>query len=228
LAVNLRVVDAATGNFVIVENPPNTEILVPLASSVDVAAREAVRNVMQGDNPNNKTDSGWKLFRRLFAHWATEMDLGSTVRLDISGATLELLNRLRDGLATETQVGSVWIRSVDPATISVVDIESRLPTPDLAQRLIKLCVGRFQLDRTAARYISIIPSTTNQTTVRDSGDISSSTSNPILAQPNPSILQAASPEEFRVDIATLVIGFGSAILVALIITITALLNRSKS
>lgn len=225
LAVNLRVVDAATGVLVIVENPPNTEILVPRASSVDVAAREAVRKMMEGDNPDSKSDSGWKMFRRLFAHWTTEMDLGSTVRLDISGASLDLVNQIRDGLTAETQIGSVWIRSVDPATISVVDIESRLATPDLAQRLVKIGSGRFQLDRTAARYISIIPANAGPSADGASGEPSQS--NPIPVQPPPPIAQHTLPGEVRIDLSTLIIGFGSAILIALIITVIVLLKRSK-
>lgn len=224
LAVNLRVVDAATGSLVIVENPPNTEILVPRASSVDVAAREAVRKMMEGDNPSSKTDSGWKMFRRLFAHWTTEMDLGSTVRLDVSGASLDLVNQIRDGLAEETQIGSVWIRSVDPATISVVDIESRLPTPELAERLVKIGSGKFQLDRTAARYISIIPAKADPNADRASVEAQLNQSSP---QANPSIVQPSLPGEVRIDLSTLIIGFGSLILVAIFIAIAVVLKRSK-
>jgi hypothetical protein len=224
LAVNLRVVDAATGSLVIVENPPNTEILVPRASSVDVAAREAVRKMMEGDNPSSKTDSGWKMFRRLFAHWTTEMDLGSTVRLDISGASLDLVNQIRDGLAEETQIGSVWIRSVDPATISVVDIESRLPTPDLAERLVKIGSGKFQLDRTAARYISIIPAKVVPSADRASVEPQLNQSS---SQANPSIVQPSLPGEVRIDLSTLIIGFGSVILVSIFIAVAVVLKRSK-
>jgi hypothetical protein len=224
LAVNLRVVDAATGSLVIVENPPNTEILVPRASSVDVAAREAVRKMMEGDNPSSKTDSGWKMFRRLFAHWTTEMDLGTTVRVDISGASLDLVNQIRDGLAEETQIGSVWIRSVDPATISVVDIESRLPTPDLAERLVKIGSGKFQLDRTAARYISIIPAKAVPSADRASVEPQLNQSS---SQANPSIVQPSLPGEVRIDLSTLIIGFGSVILVSIFIAVAVVLKRSK-
>lgn len=156
LAVNLKVIDAATGNVVVVENPPARDLLISGADSVDVAAREAVRNVLDGQANDKKTDAGWKLFRRLFAHWTTELDLGSTVRLDFTQASLDTANKLRDLLSKEPQVGAVWLRSVDAAGISVFDIESRLDTVALASKIEQVLGGTFNLDRSGARYLSFV------------------------------------------------------------------------
>jgi hypothetical protein len=156
LAINLKVIDAATGNVVVVENPPARDLLIGGADSVDVAAREAVRNVLDGQANDKKTDAGWKLFRRLFAHWTTELDLGSTVRLDFTQASLDTANKLRDSLSKEPQIGAVWVRSVDAAGISVFDVESRLDAVALASKIEQAMGGVFRLDRSGARYLSFV------------------------------------------------------------------------
>lgn len=156
LAVNLKVIDAATGNVVVVENPPARDLMIGGADSVDVAAREAVRNVLDGQANDKKTDAGWKLFRRLFAHWTTELDLGSTVRLDFTQASLDTANKLRESLSKEPQIGAVWVRSVDAAGISVFDVESRLDTVALASKIEQAMGGVFHLERSGARYLSFV------------------------------------------------------------------------
>lgn len=174
LAVNLKVIDAATGNVVVVENPPARDLLIGGADSVDVAAREAVRSVLDGQANDKKTDAGWKLFRRLFAHWTAELDLGSTVRLDFTQASLDTANKLRDSLSKEPQIGAVWIRSVDAAGISVFDVESRLDTTTLASKVEQVMGGAFHLDRSGARYLSFVSA------VPDSGGVITG-SNPTAA-----------------------------------------------
>lgn len=156
LAVSLKVIDAATGNVVVVENLPARDLLIGGADSVDVAAREAIRNLLDGQANDKRTDAGWKLFRRLFAHWTTELDLGATVRMNFTQATLETANKLRDSLSKEPQIGAVWIRSVDAAGISVLDVESRLDTTTLASKVVQATSGAFQLDRSGARYLSFV------------------------------------------------------------------------
>jgi hypothetical protein len=156
LAVSLKVIDAATGNVVVVENLPARDLLIGGVDSVDVAAREAIRNVLDGQANDKRTDAGWKLFRRLFAHWTTELDLGSTVRMDLTQANLETANKLRESLSREPQIGAVWIRSVDAAGITVFDVESRLDTTTLALKVEQVMSGTFHLDRSGARYLSFI------------------------------------------------------------------------
>jgi hypothetical protein len=208
LAINLKVIDSATGNVVVVENPPARDLLIGGADSVDVAAREAVRNVLDGQANDKKTDAGWKLFRRLFAHWTTELDLGSTVRLDFTQASLDTANKLRDLLSKEPQIGAVWVRSVDAAGISVFDVESRLDTVALASKIEQAMGGVFHLDRSGARYLSFV-----------SSGVPSST--PMLAQPTQ--LEATAGESLTM---TLVISATVGLAVALLAAVL-MLKRHK-
>jgi hypothetical protein len=210
LAVNLKVIDAATGNVVVVENPPARDLLIGGADSVDVAAREAVRNVLDGQANDKKTDAGWKLFRRLFAHWTTELDLGSTARLDFTQASLDTVNKLRDALANESQVGAFWIRSVDAVGISVFDVESRLDTVALAAKIEQAMGGAFHLDRSGARYLSFVPSLPVATGVTSGNNPTSA------AAPQPQTVSSSGISTGMTILIAAVVGLAVALIAVLV------------
>lgn len=153
LGLNLKVIDAATGVVILTENAPSRDILIRNVVSDTAAAREAVRQLMEGSPRVSDSDTGWKLIRRIFAHWAAEMDLGAVCKLEFTGMDLGTAQRLKEKLSAIQSVGSVWIRSVDPAGVSVVDCEARLQPLELAA-IIEQAMPGFQLDRSENRYLS--------------------------------------------------------------------------
>lgn len=153
LGLNITVRDAATGAIVLTENPESRDILIRNVSSDTAAAREAVRQLMEGSPRKPDTDAGWKLIRRIFAHWATEMDLGASIKLEFVGLDLENAEKLKAGLEKQTAVGAVWIRSIDAAAVSVVECESRLNAADLA-KVVSEILPDYGLDRSEKRYLS--------------------------------------------------------------------------
>lgn len=153
LGLNIAVRDAATGAIVLTENPESRDILIRNVSSDTAAAREAVRQLMEGSPRKADTDAGWKLIRRIFAHWATEMDLGASIKLEFVGLDLENAEKLKTGLEKQTAVGAVWIRSIDAAAVSVVECESRLSAADLA-KVVSEILPDYGLDRSEKRYLS--------------------------------------------------------------------------
>lgn len=153
LGLNITVRDAATGAIVLTENPESRDILIRNVSSDTAAAREAVRQLMEGSPRKADTDAGWKLIRRIFAHWASEMDLGATIKLEFVGLDLENSDKLKKELEKQTAIGAVWIRSIDAAAVSVIECESRLNAPDLA-KVISDIMPEYGLDRSEKRYLS--------------------------------------------------------------------------
>ena len=153
LGLNITVRDAATGAIVLAENPESRDILIRNVSSETAAAREAVRQLMEGSPHKPDTDEGWKLIRRIFAHWAAEMDLGASIKLEFTDFDLESAEKLKTGLEQQTAVGAVWIRSIDAAAISVVECESRLNATDLA-KVVSEILPAYGLDRSEKRYLS--------------------------------------------------------------------------
>ncbi len=153
LGLNLKVLDAATGVVILTENAPSRDILIRRVSSDTAAAREAVRQLLEGAPRIVNSDTGMKLIRRIFAHWAAETDLGSVCKLEFTGMDLATAQKLKEKLTAVQNVGSVWIRSVDPAGISVVDCEARLQPLELAA-IIEKSLSGYKLDRSENRYLS--------------------------------------------------------------------------
>lgn len=153
LGLNLKVIDAATGVVILTENAPSRDILIRQVASDTAAAREAVRQLMEGSPRVADSDTGWKLIRRIFAHWAAEMDLGAVCKLEFTGMELATAQQLKEKLSAIQNVGSVWIRSVDPAGVSVVDCEARLQPLELAA-IIEQALPGYKLDRSENRYLS--------------------------------------------------------------------------
>lgn len=153
LGFDVKVRDAATGNIVLTENFQSRDIVIRNVSSDTAAAREAVRQFMEGNKRKENTDAGWMLIRRIFSHWATEMDLGATIKLEFVGLDLKTSDKLKNELEKQTAIGSVWIRSIDAAAVSVVECESRLDSTDLAKVITSILPG-YGLDRSEKRYLS--------------------------------------------------------------------------
>lgn len=153
LGINLKVIDAATGVVILTENTPSRDILIRNVESSTAAAREAVRQLMEGSPRAKDSDAGWKLIRRIYAHWAAEMDLGAVYKLEFTAMDLAAANQLKAELSGIQNVGSVWIRSIDPAGVSVVECEARLKPLELAAIIEKSQLG-YKLDRSENRYLS--------------------------------------------------------------------------
>ena len=166
LGLNITVRDAATGAIVLTENPESRDILIRNVSSDTASAREAVRQLMEGSSRVAESDAGWKLIRRIFAHWASEMDLGATMKMEFVGLDLEDANKLKAGLEKQTAVGCVWIRSIDTAAVSVLECESRLNATDLADVITSVMPG-YELDRTEKRYLSFRKSSVSEDATAD-------------------------------------------------------------
>lgn len=156
LGFDVKVRDAATGSIVLTENFQSRDIVIRNVSSDTAAAREAVRQFMEGNKHKENTDAGWMLIRRIFSHWAAEMDLGATIKLEFVGLDLASADKLKAELEKQTAIGSVWVRSIDAAGVSVVECESRLNSADLA-KVINAVLPGYGLDRSEKRYLSFRP-----------------------------------------------------------------------
>lgn len=155
MGLNVRVTDAATGNVMLTETPPSRDVRIP-SSKVEgdtAAAREAVRQLMEGSAKVQGSDAGWTIIRRIFASWAAEKDLGALFKLEFTGMELDTADRLKEKLTGQQGIGSVWVRSVDAAGISVVECESRVDAVALGKIIAGFMDG-YVLDRSENRYLS--------------------------------------------------------------------------
>jgi hypothetical protein len=159
VSVELRVVDPVAGQVVV------SDVMEPrrfaLESSLDpsAACREAIRRALtEPADAESAGEPGMKSMRKLFCHWIAEMDLGALYRVEIMGLKLDNADKLKNELPLKDKVGAVWVRSVDPVGVSVIDVESRLEGLELAKLLCASSGGSFTLDRSDNRYLSFIES----------------------------------------------------------------------
>lgn len=153
LTMTVRVIDAATGNVLLTESQPARDIRIKDVASDTAAARDAVRQLMEGSPRLANSDLGWRVIRSLFACWASELDLGAVMKLEFTGMDVAKADGLKKALDGKSGMGAVWIRSVDPVGITVIDCESRMDATNLA-KLVEASLPGYKLDRSEKRYLS--------------------------------------------------------------------------
>ena len=79
-----------------------------------------------------------------------------------------MADKLKTELEKQTAIGSVWIRSIDAAAISVIECESRLNAPDLV-KVVTSILPEFNADRTEKRYLSFRKGSVKQEIEASSG-----------------------------------------------------------
>ncbi len=79
-------------------------------------------------------------FRQILARWVVELDLGQLVRVEAVGLDRADLDALAGKLRSSQGINGVFVRSFNPAG-GLLDVESRLATGALCERLEKLAGG---------------------------------------------------------------------------------------
>lgn len=159
VAVELRIIDPIAGQVIVSDVMEARRFALEASLSPEVACREAIRrSLSESASGDSNTEPGMKVMRMLFCHWIAEMDLGAVFRVEMAGLELYVADQLRANLAERDKVGAVWVRSIDPAGVSVIDVETRLDALELAQVLCSASGNTFALDRSDNRYLSLVPS----------------------------------------------------------------------
>ncbi len=215
LTMTVRVIDAATGNVLLSENQPARDIRIKDVSSDTAAAREAVRQLMEGSPRIEHSDLGWRVIRSLFACWASELDLGAVMKLEFTGMDVAKADALKNALEGKSGLGAVWIRSVDPVGISVIDCESRLDATNLA-KLVEASLPGYKLDRSEKRYLSF----------RAGAAANQQPATPAAANAAPPAAAAVGPAETADNSSSIIIAMGCAML-GLCGVVVALILKKK-
>lgn len=153
LGLDIKLTDAATGNTILTENYPMQEVMVKNSGTNELAAREAVRVFMSGERGAEKTPYGWQLIHRMFAHWMMEKQEGAVYCIEFIRMELQELQRLKEKLLHDPDIGNIWVRSLDAAAVTIVDCETKLNADELAGKIASH-IPDFTLDRSENRYLS--------------------------------------------------------------------------
>ncbi len=153
--IGVQVIDNTTRQVVVSETLAARQFALEGSLSPEIACREAIRRALLESPDQSKQQPGIIPIRSLFRHWVTEMDLGSVFKVEFTDLALADAEKIRNALARRDKIGAIWIRSIDPAGISVVDVESRLDPLELAKSLSEASENEYQLDRSENRYLSM-------------------------------------------------------------------------
>jgi hypothetical protein len=179
--IGVQVIDNATRRVVVSETLAARQFALEGSLSPDIACREAIRRALVESPDKSKQQPGVRPIRSLFRHWVTEMDLGSVFKVEFTDLALADAEKIRDALAGRDKIGAIWVRSIDPAGVSVIDVESRLDPLELAKSLREASENTYQLDRSENRYLSLRRNSAPEKTYATSKDVSASpTKSPYL------------------------------------------------
>lgn len=157
--VDLSVLQPDTGAVIASAPLPAIE-LSSRKDSLDAAARDVLWRVLEGTTKEN-SKSAWGVFRKTFAAWITELDLGAVRRLEFAKMTDAEFDQIQSFLRGAKGIRSVWPREFDSQGLSFIDVETRLTSPSLkAVVLDGIDGGAYVVDHYTRNYLQFRRATT--------------------------------------------------------------------
>jgi hypothetical protein len=153
LTADLRAFRPDSDGILAVSLPGRDRLESTLDAAPD-AARELVMAYLAGD-PNRNDEGAWALFRRIFAQWITELDLGAIFKIELAGISKAEYDALRAALAGQPEITSVWPREFDARGISSIDAEARMDAASLGAAVERLSGHAFAVDQHSAHAIQL-------------------------------------------------------------------------
>lgn len=167
VAVDLRAVWTDTG-VVLVSLPMPSQELTSGLEDPAAAGRDIVHRVLSG-SLGDRYPGAWALFRKIFAHWTAELDLGAIIRLEIAKITDAEFDRIQRALKETAEITSVWPREFDSKALSFVDVESRLEAAALKAVVLKTLGEGFVFDHGTRHYLQFARAATGSNISTGSG-----------------------------------------------------------
>jgi len=215
--IGVQIIDPISRNVVVSDTLEARRFALEEALSPEVACREAIRRSLEEPPDEGTSKPGMRAIRMLFTHWIAEMDLGSIFKVEFTGLDLDAAEELRNTLSGRDKVGAVWVRSIDSAGVSVVDVESRLDGLTLAKSITDATGKKYQLDRSDNRYLSMRPKAVSATADKTSAQVAESGNFTDKAEEKPE-------SEFPI----LPVSGGAVLLAALSFTIRKILTKNNA
>ena len=155
IAASFEAVCPATGEIIATANlSPNGKIKTKIESP-QLAAKSIIEKCLHGTG--NEGDEGASvLFRRIFARWAADLDLGRKVRLEIAKIDDKSLRAFLEKLRASYKIHAVNKREFDAKGVSVVDLETRLNSEELTKSLTEASNTDYVVDYATESVIFLV------------------------------------------------------------------------
>jgi len=161
ISASFEAVCPDTGEIIATVNlSPNGKIKTKIESP-QLAAKSVIEKCLYGTGKEG--DEGASvLFRRIFARWAADLDLGRKVRLEIAKIDDKSLRAFLEKLRASDKIHAVNKREFDAKGVSVVDLETRLNSEELTKSLTDASNTDYLVDYATESVIFLIKDETPQ------------------------------------------------------------------
>jgi hypothetical protein len=122
---------------------------------ITAAARDCVQQLLEG-RPSAGQPGAYPLFKKMFAAWITELDLGALITVEVHRATKVRYDRVVAALSGVAGVTAVFPGTFDRRGFSFLEIESRLDSRVLSHHIETALGADYALDRLTRHYVQFV------------------------------------------------------------------------
>jgi hypothetical protein len=158
LAVDLSVIRPDTGEVLVSVPLPGTGKDTSDLQSPRLAARDLLHRKLEGKGDGNP--DGYAVFRKLFALWTAELDLGRVVSCEFVTLHDAEYQKLLADLPKASGISAVWPGEFSSRGLSFIDVESRMDADGLRGQVLKILGDRFALRERNPHYLQFAPADT--------------------------------------------------------------------
>jgi len=110
-----------------------------------MAAKDILFKLLTGRESKGQPGAQ-SLFRKIFARWASELDLGRMVRVEIVKIDQPTLTAMEEKLKADPHISGVWQREFDAQASTFLDLETRLNSAELTKAVTAASGGAYGIE----------------------------------------------------------------------------------
>ncbi len=152
ISVTLEAIWTDTGDTIVLTDLP-TKTLSSTMKSPEQAIRDSLKKVLEGIKGEQDTRLISNFYSKIISKWITELDLGSTIQVEIVKVRKPQLDKLLASLEDDGSVANIMLREFDLETSAILDIETKLNTRQLSDLIIKCSGDSMELSRSRKTYM---------------------------------------------------------------------------
>jgi hypothetical protein len=155
MSADLRAVRPETGEVVASATIHPNNNLDSEQGSPEMAAKDILFKLLTGRESKGQPGA-IGLFRKIFARWSSELDLGRMVRVEIVKIDAPTLTAMEEKLKADPHISGVWQREFDAQASTFLDLETRLNSAELTKAVTAASGGAYGIDHGTENYLLFV------------------------------------------------------------------------
>lgn len=155
MSADLRAVRPETGEVVASATIHPNNNLDSDQGSPEMAAKDILFKLLTGRESKGQPGA-IGLFRKIFARWSSELDLGRMVRVEIVKIDQPTLTAMEEKLKADPHISGVWQREFDAQASTFLDLETRLNSAELTKSVTAASGGAYGIDHGTENYLLFV------------------------------------------------------------------------